>query len=560
MSADQPAEKTDDFAVDVIRNRVQAIAEEMFDSISRLAFSISIQEWSDYSTGVMTKEGKAIGTSRRSVPALTGAISRTTQHILEEHFSPADLQPGDAILTNDSWIGGGHLPDMIIITPVFSDDELVAFTGAIGHVGDVGGAMGAWATDLQQVYEEGLIVPPVKFYKQNERNEAMTAVVRTNVRIPDQVMGDIEALRSGTTLGADRVQELVDDYGIDVFDRAGDEILTRSEQALRSNLEQLEDGTYEQETIVTIGEYDLSIPVAATIDGDEIHIDFSGASDQIDAGINVPYTNTRAVTAYILQAMVAPEIENTDGVFEPLTITAPEGTIVNASRPISTDGRTIVYQRFEDHLIQAIGEVIPERRVASSGKFQVISFNGVDPDGQEFVAANLGIAPFPARPNKDGMNTGLFPTNARNVPIETFEKYSPLLVDKKGLVPGSEGAGRYRSGLSEEFVVRNPTENEINVSVTSDNADRAPFGIKGGTEGTTSKVESVTNGEDIEANGRYKMSPGEVLRFQSASAGGFGDPTDRDSESVRRDHRQGYISASRAKNVYGTNVDVEDDD
>jgi N-methylhydantoinase B len=548
---------TNTFAIDVIRKRVQAIAEEMFDSISRLAFSISIQEWSDYSTGVMTRDGRAIGTSRRSVPALTGAISRTTQLVLENHISPDELEPGDAILTNDSWIGGGHLPDMIIITPIFYGDELVAFTGAIGHVGDVGGAMGAWATDLQQVYEEGLIIPPVKLYEQNKRNEKITAIIRNNVRVPDQIVGDIEALRSGTTLGADRVQELTEDYGVEQFDQAGEEILDRSEQALRSNIDNLQDGTYKQETILTIDDYELSIPVAATIDGSEIHIDFSGASDEINAGINVPYTNTRAVTAYILQAMVAPEIENTDGVFEPLTITAPKGTIVNASRPISTDGRTIVYQRFEDRLIQAIGEVVPDRRVASSGKFQVISFNGVDPDGQEFVAANLGIAPFPARPNKDGMNTGLFPTNARNVPIETFEKYSPLLVEKKGLVANSEGAGQYRSGLSEEFVVRNPTDNDINVSITSDNADRAPFGIEGGTEGTTSMVESITKGEEINPNGRYVMNPGEVLRFQTASAGGFGDPAERDPERVKQDHRRGYISASRANTGYGTDVDGE---
>jgi N-methylhydantoinase B/oxoprolinase/acetone carboxylase alpha subunit len=444
---------------------------------------------------------------------------------------------------------------MIIITPVFYEGELVAFTGAIGHVGDVGGAMGAWSTDLQQVYEEGLLVPPVKFYDQNERSEGMTAVVRTNVRIPEQVIGDIEALRSGTTLGGDRLKDLINDYSVESFDKAGEEILDRTEQALRTNIQELENGTYEKESALTIDDYELTIPVSATIKGDEIHVDYSGASEQVDAGINVPYTNTRAVTSYVIQAMIAPDIENTDGVFGPLSITAPEGTVVNASRPVSTDGRTVVYQRFEDRLIQAIGEVLPEQRVASSGKFQVITFTGVDSNGQEFVAANAGMAPFPARPNKDGMNTGVFPANGRNVPIETFENYSPLVVEKKRLIPDSEGAGQYRSGQSEEFVVRNPTENAINVGMTSDNADKEPFGIDGGFEGVKSSVESVTKGEEVQANGRYVMSPGEVLRFRTASAGGFGDPADRDPELVKQDYRRGYISASRAESLYNTNVE-----
>ena len=227
MSDTQSDAASTDLATQVLWNRLQATADEMYDAAERLAFSFSIREGADASTAVMTAEGDAIGLSAQSVPVLSGALSRTTRIILDEHFPPETLEPGDTIITNDPWIGGGHLSDVVVLNPVFQGGDLVGITGTLGHTDDVGGARGGWSTDSEQVFEEGILIPPTKLYEAGERNDAIDAMIRGNVRIPHQAMGDIEALRSGNTLGEERLQEVVSEYGRETFDRVTDEVIDR---------------------------------------------------------------------------------------------------------------------------------------------------------------------------------------------------------------------------------------------------------------------------------------------------------------------------------------------
>lgn len=554
MSDTQSDTASTDLETQVLWNRLQATADEMYDAAERLAFSFSIREGADASTAVMTAEGDAIGLSAQSVPVLSGALSRTTRIILDEHFPPETLEPGDTIITNDPWIGGGHLSDVVVLNPVFLDGDLVGITGALGHTDDVGGNRGGWSTDAEQVYEEGILIPPTKLYEGGERNEAIDELIRGNVRIPHQAMGDIEALRSGNTLGEERLEEVVTEYGRETFDRVTGEVIGRSEEALRDELASLPDGTYESRTDFEIAGFELTIEVAVTIDGDDLIVDFDGTSDQVDGGINCPFGNIVTVTEYIVKCMLVPELPNAEGFFRPIDVSAPEGSILNCDRPSATMARHLIYSRAEDALIRAIGQVVPEAALSEMAGIQLSPFSGQDANGNEFIAVGGTAGGMPARADKDGTPGVFFPYNGQSTPIEMFERYSPIRWLKTELIQDQEGAGEHRSGPAMQSSFHNPTDRPAYYSLTSGRADGSPSGFSGGLPGEKAGAHSSIDG-DVPPNGPGVLQPGETLTLTAASPGGYGDPEDRDPELVERDVRLGYISEERAREVYGYDPD-----
>ncbi|THE63965.1 hydantoinase B/oxoprolinase family protein [Salinadaptatus halalkaliphilus] len=547
---DTATNETDELETQVLWNRLQSTADEMYDAAERLAFSFSIREGADASTAVMTADGDAIGLSDQSVPVLSGALSRTTRIILEEHFPPEELEPGDTIITNDPWIGGGHLSDVVVLNPVFYDGELVGITGSLGHTDDVGGNRGGWSTDAEQVYEEGILIPPAKLYDAGERNDAIEAIIRDNVRIPHQTLGDIEALRSGNTLGEERLEEAIADYGPETFDHVADEVIDRSERALRDELEELPDDTHDASVTFEIAGFDITIAVSVTVDGSDLYVDFEGTSDQIDAGINCPFGNIVTVTEYIVKCMLVPELPNAEGFFRPIHVTAPEGSIINCDRPKATMGRHLTYSRAEDALIRALGQVVPESALSEMAGIQLAPFSGQDAAGNEFIAVGGTAGGFPPRAGKDGTPGVYFPYNGKSTPIEMFERYSPIRWVETALVPDSEGAGEYRSGPAVRSSYHNPTEQPAYFSLTSGRADREPDGFRGGESGKRATVESDADDKTVEPNGPGVLGPGETLSLVSATPGGYGDPTDRDDDRVETDVRLGYVSEERAREVY----------
>lgn len=539
-----------DLETQVLWNRLQATADEMYDAAERLAFSFSIREGADASTAVMTAEGDAIGLSAQSVPVLSGALSRTTRIILDEHFPPETLEPGDTIITNDPWIGGGHLSDVVVLNPVFYEGDLVGITGTLGHTDDVGGNRGGWSTDATEVFEEGILIPPTKLYEAGERNEAIDAIVRGNVRIPHQAMGDIEALRSGNTLGEERIEEVVSEYGRETFDHVTNEVIERSEEALRSELAALPDGTYESQIDFEIAGFDLTIEVTVAIEDDELIVDFDGTSDQVDGGINCPFGNIVTVTEYIVKCMLVPKLPNAEGFFRPISVSAPEGSILNCDRPKATMGRHLTYSRAEDALIRALGQVVPEAALSEMAGIQLAPFSGQDTNDNEFIAVGGTAGGMPARANKDGTPGPFFPYNGKSTPIEMFERYSPMRWEKIELVSDREGPGEYRSGPAMQAAFHNPTDRPAYYSLTSGRADGAPSGFAGGGSGQKATTVSSEDGA-IPPNGPGVLKPGETLTLTAATPGGYGDPEDRDPELIERDIRYGYISEERARDVYG---------
>lgn len=539
----------------VLWNRLQATADEMYDAAERLAFSFSIREGADASTAVMTTAGDATGLSDQSVPVLSGALSRTTKIILDDHFPPETLEPGDTIITNDPWIGGGHLSDVVVLNPVFHDGDLVGITGSLGHTDDVGGNRGGWSTDAEQVFEEGLLIPPTKLYEAGERNDAIDEIIRNNVRIPHQALGDIEALRSGNTVGERRIREIVDDRGRDTFDRVTGEVIDRSERALRDELAALSDGTYEDSIEFTMDGHEITIRVAVTIDGDDLDVDFAGTSEQIDAGINCPFGNIVSVTEYIVKCMLVPELPNAEGFFRPIEVTAPEGSILNCDRPKATMARHLTYSRAEDALIRALGHVIPEEALSEMAGIQLAPFSGADENGEEFIAVGGTAGGFPPSADKDGVPGVYFPYNGQNTPLEMFERYGPLRWTETALVRDSEGAGEHRSGPAMRTSYHNPTDRPAYFSLTSGRADRDPDGFRGGLSGKRATTASSAADKEVPPNGPGVLAPGETLTLISATPGGYGEPEDRDPELIADDIEKGIITEERAREVYGYELD-----
>ncbi|MFB1062664.1 hypothetical protein CP556_17375 [Natrinema sp. CBA1119] len=539
----------------VLWNRLQATADEMYDAAERLAYSFSIREGADASTAVMTADGDAIGLSDQSVPVLSGALSRTTRLILEDHFPPETLEPGDTIVTNDPWIGGGHLSDVVVLNPVFHNGDLVSIVGSLGHTDDVGGNRGGWSTDAEQVYEEGLLLPPTKLYAAGERNDAVDAIIRSNVRIPHQALGDLEALRSGNTVGEERIREIVDERGPETFNRVAAEVIDRTERALRERLADLPDGTYEDAIEFTVADHDLEIRVAVTIDGDALEVDFDGTSPQVEGGINCPFGNIVTITEYIVKCMLVPDLPNAEGFFRPIEVTAPEGSILNCDRPTATMGRHLIYSRAEDALIRALGQVVPESALSEMAGIQLAPFSGADENGDEFIAVGGTAGGLPPSTDKDGIPGVYFPYNGQNTPIEMFERYSPLRWEETSLVPDSEGAGEHRSGPAMRTSYYNPTDGPVYFALTSGRADDDPAGFRGGRPGKRATTASSKDGKAVPPNGPGVLEAGETLTLVSATPGGFGDPEDRDREAIEVDVERGLITEERARDVYGYEPD-----
>jgi N-methylhydantoinase B/oxoprolinase/acetone carboxylase alpha subunit len=540
----------DELETQVLWNRLHATADEMFETAKRLAFSLSIRSGGDASSAVLTPDGDAIGLSNKSIPVFSGALARTTRIVLEDHFPPSSLEPGDVVVTNDPWIGAGHLSDFLVLNPVFQGEELIGITAMFGHTDDVGGNPGGWSTDAETVFEEGLLLPPTKFYEAGERNDAVADIVRNNVRLPDEALGDLEALRSGTTVAEDRLQEVVEGYGYETFTRVTDEILDRSERKLREEIAALPDATHSAAMDFEVDDYELTIAVDVTIDGDDLYVDFDGTSDQVPAGINCPFGNVRSVTAYIVKCMLVPDLLNAEGIFRPIHVSAPDGSILDADRPIATMARHTTYSRVEDVLTRALGQAVPEAAVPEMGGIQLSSFSGMDADGNQFYSVAGTQSGFPPRAGLDGIPGVFHPYNGAITPVEVWEQYSPLRWVETTLVPDTEGAGKYRSSPAMKTTIHNPMDVPVGFDVTSDRGDQDPAGFRGGHSGRRADLTSSDGDGEPPVNGTGTLGPGETQSLISATSGGYGDPTERDPSRIEDDIRKGFVSERRAREVY----------
>ncbi len=542
----------DPITIEVQWNRLISIMDEVDVTVVRTSFSTIVGESRDFAVIMLDRRGRSLAQSQLSSPAFTCHLPTTTKRLLAA-FPIESLVPGDVLITNDPWIGTGHLPDLSIITPVFHGGEVLAFMACAAHMADIGGRLDYF--DARDLFEEGLRIPPSKLFVAGGPNEQLFRLIAANVRVPEMVVGDIHAIVSAERLGAQRLEEFVADYGgAPALDALAEEILSRSERAMRQGLLGLPDGEWDYELDADGFRTPLHLRVRVTKRGDQIHFDYSGSSPQFaDASINCVMNCTFADTFYPLKCSLTPDIPNNEGLFQPLSIHAPEGSVLNTTFPSAVKSRSKTSFHIHMAIYGALVRAMPDRVQAGSGSFWAITLHGFHDDGTPFNVHILPNGGKGATARMDGLPTIAFPYNGTVTPTEIVENQAPVLIDYKRLLPDSGGAGRLRGGLGQEIRMQVTGDRSLLASVRPDKVKCPPPGLLGGGPGLAGRF--TVNDADVPVE-PHTLHPGDRVSLRLPGGGGYGDPRERPVEQVIRDVVDGYVSPRAAREQYGVIVDV----
>lgn len=559
--------KSDPIIMEVINNRLQSIANEMEDSLLKMAFSVIVKEMKDASTAIFDAKGRTIAQSA-AMPCQLGFLASSVPAILER-FPVSQAKEGDVYLHNDPFNGGSHIPDVTALTPIFYDGEVIAFAASMVHLADTGGIAPGVSTSATCVYQEGLCLPPVKFYDGGKPVADIHEIIKQNVRIPDEVMGDLEAQVACGKVGIDRIQSLCQEYGKEVFLETIEGLLDHSEILTRQALEKIPDGTYSFTGYIDNDgvEFDkrITLKLSVTIKGSDISFDFTGSSPQTKGPINCVKACTLSTIEYAVKVVTGGEaIPTNEGCFRMIHYIMPEGSIVNATKPAPTGSRGLTVQLLSSTCLGALAKAKPEMINACSGAYAPLLYiGGYNPITQRsFVSNDNGMCGLGARPGKDGIDA--ISSDSQNVlaiPVEAFEMSGPLRVVKYGLANDSGGAGEYRGGLGSCKVIR-LLEGEVSFTFRGDGFFVPPWGLFGGC---AAKVGSGyikrKNGEmiSIPSKGDFTLYAGDEIGYESAGGGGYGDPLERKPEFVLRDVLDQRVSYENAEKLYGVSIDKKTD-
>lgn len=548
MSAPEASRKTLGFQI--LWSRIVNIADEMAITLVRTAFSHVVRENQDYGCGIYDASGRMLAQSTQCTPGHIGAMPIVVKKMLEK-YPAAELQPGDILITNDPWLGAGHTPDFFLATPVFRDDGLFGFAVNCAHHIDVGGRMGA--PDARQVYEEGLIVPIMKFHAAGTINQGLVDLIERNVRMPDKVIGDLRAQVAANNVAARRLTALAEEWEIDSLDRLATDIIDFTEQSMRAAISEIPDGTYEAVTPirdVTEDGSEIIIKVKVTVEGSDVSVDFAGTSPQVDLPINSVYNITYAYTLFPIKCALHPHIPNNEGCAHPIRLSVPEGSVLNAQFPAACMWRTSTVYSALEAIFQALSEAIPEKLMAPSGTYPLWGsiFRGEHEDGREFVAHFNAQGGQGARYRKDGVATTVFPPNVMNTPVEMFEAETPMLCERKRLMPDSGGAGRQRGGNGQQIVLRNLGRTPIVASIVGGRLNEGASGLAGGRPGSTGSIRH--NERLLPRSRQVVLDPGDRIELTYPGGGGFGCPAERDPNAILADIASGEVTPERSLQEY----------
>lgn len=526
-------------------DRLISIADEIMLALIRTAFSSTVRETYDCSCNLFDAHGRSIAQASAAIPSFTGTAPLTLAHMLAAH-PPETLRPGDVIITNDPWMSTGHMFDISVMRPVFLDDRLVGYCLSVSHLPDIGGI--GWSPESTSMYHEGLRLPITKMFDAGVRNEWLVQLIRGNVRVADQVMGDLMANVACTAVGARLLAEFMLEYGIDDLTPVADEILAHSEAAMRTSLRETPDGTYRNELTIEGMKGPVTIRCAVTVDGDSIHIDYAGSDPVGPWGMNVPMCYTRAMSGYAIKCLTLPTIPNNDGVLRPLDISAPEGSILNPSPPAATAARHLVGHAIYPLLFGALAATLPERVQAQSGGGNMLSVTGSH-RGRDYSQLFFCSGGYGALQGFDGHNTTPSPSNPRGMPVEVWESQTGLTVDYKEFLADSGGAGTARGGVGQRVRMTNTSGNPVTIACFSGQTERGAAGMHGGKPGGLRRY--WLNDQSVPPKRRHVLQPGDFLATEEAGGGGFGAPEGRSIEAMARDLKNGFVTETGLARDYG---------
>jgi len=545
----------DAVTLEVIRNALIEVAEEMNVNLIRTAYSPNIKERRDCSCALFDSRGRMVSQAD-SIPVHLGAMPFSVKAALE---FISGFVPGDIVVLNDPFAGGAHLPDITFVTPIFSGKEMVAFAANRAHHADVGGKMpGSLAGDATEIYQEGLRIPPVKLWKGGEMDKDLAGMIVANVRTPEERLGDLRAQKAANETGRRRFLEIIQRYGRETIVVAMDEVMNYSERRMRAEIAALPEGVYNYEDYLDddgISGVRVKIRVALRIGGGGVTVDFSGSSPQVEGPVNAVYAVTASAVYYTIRAMTDPDIPPNEGCYRPISIVAPEGTVVNARPPAAVAaGNLETSQRIVDVLIGALALAVPERAIgACQGTMNNVTIGGIDPRSgkpytfYETIGGGLG-----ARSIKDGIDgIHCHMTNTLNTPVEALEIAYPLRVERYELRSDSCGAGRWRGGLGIRRDLR-IVGHRAKVSLIGDRRAIPPYGIFGGQAGGKGSQSVIVAGQEqaVPSKGSMVLESDSVVSIRTPGGGGCGDPSERDRGMILQDCREGRISAEYAIEHY----------
>jgi len=538
----------DTVTLEVIWNRFLSVANEQQDALIRTAFSTIVRESQDLACGLFDTKGRMIAQSISGTPGHINAMATSMKHFLAA-FPPDKLAPGDVLITNDPWMTAGQINDITITTPVFKNGRLVALFANTCHSADIGGRI--LSAEAREVFEEGLRLPIMKLFERGEPNQILMQIVRANVRQPDEVIGDFYAQTASNDAGGRALLEMMDEFELDSIDGVSEEIIRRSENAVRSEIRKLPSGEWSSETWSDGFEEPILVCCTVRIAGDEIFIDFSGSSPQSTRGINVVLNYTHAYASFAIKAAICPDVPHNDGSFRPVHVSAPAGSIMNALDPAPVASRQVIGHFIPSAIYAALSGALPGRLMAPGADPIWLSvWRGQNPP---FTLTIFQVGGTGARPSKDGLSAVGFPSGVAGVPAEVIESLSPVVLRKRQLRPDSGGAGIWRGGLGQltEFARRG----EGNWSVSSI-ADRTVYpapGLVGGSMGAAGEL-LVSNGLRPNPKALVDLNAADVVYVNLPGGGGYGSPFQRDTEKVRWDVVEGYITPEAAEKNYGVSV------
>ena len=537
----------DAVSVGIMWDRLVAISDEIVSALVRTSFSTIVTESYDLTVAVLDAGGNLMAQGTYSVPVFMGTAPATLNHMLERFPAPS-LRPGDVVITNDPWFGTGHMFDINVMRPVFRQDRIVAYIISITHLPDVGGlGFGAAATEI---YHEGLRLPICKLFEAGAVNEFLLELVRTNVRAPDEVLGDLMSNVTATAVGERMLLEFLAEYDLDDFSPLSAEIRARSERAMRDRLRSMRAGTYRN--AIAIEGIDGPITLACQIDvhDGEVHVDFEGSGGSVRRGINVPFCYTRAMVLYTIKCLTVPDLPNTGGMAEPISVVAPKGCLLNAQPPSPTGARHMIGHYVAPLVLGALVEATPGDVMADCGMMNLLTVQGTHRDGHPVSTIYFASGGFGALSGLDGTETLPGPSNMAVVPIEVWETLTSTTVESKRLLPDSGGAGQWRGGMGQEIVIRNDSGHIMTALCMANRTEFPPVGFRGGQAGGLREYR--INGVTVDPKGRHELAPGDRITLVEAGGGGYGDPRSRDRDALRRDLANGLISEESARRDYGS--------
>ncbi|MEM7124789.1 MAG: hydantoinase B/oxoprolinase family protein [Chloroflexota bacterium] len=542
-----PDTQIDSITLEIQWQRLISIMDEIDNATVRTSFSTIVGESRDFACVLLNHEGDSICQSSFSPPDFCVILPRTTRSMLER-YPLESLQDGDVLFTNDAWLGAGHLPDCVVVTPVFWDGKVVAFMGTIAHVSDVGGHRGD--IECYDVFTEGLRMPPCKLYEEGEENDLAFSIIRANNRVPDMVLGDLRAIVGTHQIGKQRMQEFLDDYGLADIRALSAEIHTRSEMLMRRRIEALPDGKHEFG--LDIDGYIDIVHLHATVEvrGSDIYVDYTGTSPQTRKGaINCVYNVTYSGTMYPFKCALVPQIPNNSGLFRPIHVSAPKGCILNCEFPFPVRARAKVTNNINQVLFGAVWPILGEHAQAGSGSIWPFSVSGTLDGYGTFAVFILPHGGRGAMRNMDGLLPIAFPHNSSVTATEIMETQAPILMLCKEFLPDSAGAGRQRGGISQIIKFRSIADGPMSARIRPDKMFCEPPGIDGGKPGRVGTVQ--INGELVTRFPPIEYLPGDEIELRMPGGAGFGPASERERELVSQDLALGYITLDGARADYG---------